>query len=138
MPAGCSIELRLPLTLASAAAANARQISAVPLCTLVRVTSVQVRPAPVTLFTVVFVPVVGASAETKASSSSLAEVVENVAVAMVVALERVVFENNRIRGQRARSHHGGGEIDIATLAPFTVTAWLVGVNVNPVLVGVTV
>jgi hypothetical protein len=25
-----------------------------------------------------------------------------------------------------------------TLAPFTVTAWLVGVNANPVLLGVTV
>jgi hypothetical protein len=25
-----------------------------------------------------------------------------------------------------------------TLAPFTITAWLVGVNVNPALVGVTV
>ena len=36
--------------------ANARQISAVPLCVLVLWTSVQLNPAPVTLVTVVFAP----------------------------------------------------------------------------------
>ena len=40
----------------SGAAANARQISAVPLCTLVRTTSCHVRPPPVRLVTVVLAP----------------------------------------------------------------------------------
>jgi hypothetical protein len=40
----------------SGAVAKARQISAVPLCALVRRTSVQVRLPPAMLFTVVFVP----------------------------------------------------------------------------------
>ena len=44
------------VTLLSGAAANARQISAVPLCTLVRTTRTQVSPAPETLWTVVFDP----------------------------------------------------------------------------------
>jgi hypothetical protein len=43
-------------TLLSAAGAKARQISDVPLCTLVRSTSAHVSPAPLTLVTVVFVP----------------------------------------------------------------------------------
>jgi len=44
------------VTLASVEGANARQISDVPLCTFVRRTSAQVRPAPLTFVTVVFVP----------------------------------------------------------------------------------
>src|SRR5262245_16929700 len=74
-------------TLASGAAANARQISAVPRCTFVRTASCQVRPAPVTPVTVVFVPEpLVLPAETKASNNSLLAVVENVVVATVVAL----------------------------------------------------
>jgi hypothetical protein len=36
--------------------AKARQISDVPLCALVRTTNAHVKPAPLTLFTVVFAP----------------------------------------------------------------------------------
>src|ERR1700730_3978777 len=125
-------------TLVSEVDANARQISALPLCTLVRRTSVQVSPAPVTLFTTVFAPVAGASAEIKASSSSLADVVENVAVATVVAL--VELSLNTIASVASVFPVTGAEVKLtlATLAPLSVTGWLVGVKVNPVLVGVTV
>src|SRR5262249_13625757 len=44
------------VTLVRVAGANARQISVVPDCTLVRRTSVQVSPAPVIPVTVVFAP----------------------------------------------------------------------------------
>jgi hypothetical protein len=69
-------------TALSGVVAKARQISAVPLCTFVLTTSFQVRPAPDTLVTLVL----GAetlSVETKASSNSLADFVENAAVAIV-------------------------------------------------------
>jgi hypothetical protein len=56
------------LTLTSGAAANARQISDVPLCALLRTTSDHVRPAPATLVTVAVVPL-AASVATKASNS---------------------------------------------------------------------
>src|ERR1035438_7512160 len=71
------------VTLVKAEGAKARQISAVPLCVLVRSTNTQVRPAPVMPVTVVFVPEMK-SEETKASSSSLDAVVENAGVARVV------------------------------------------------------
>ena len=70
-------------TLASAAGANARQISDAPRCTLLLITSVHVRPAPVTVCTVVFVPP-RESVATNASSSSLPAVVENAGVTIVV------------------------------------------------------
>jgi hypothetical protein len=44
------------VTLLRGAVANAFQISAVPFCVFVRSTNVQVRPAPVTPVTDVFVP----------------------------------------------------------------------------------
>src|SRR5579862_4758258 len=72
--------------LTSGDGAKARQISAVPSCVLVLCTRSQVNPAPVMLVTVVFAPEVGASAHTKASRSSLLEVVEKDAVATVVLL----------------------------------------------------
>jgi len=63
------------LTLVSVEGAKARQISAVPNWALVRRTSVQVRPVPLTLVTVT--PGEVASLEIKARSSSFAELVEN-------------------------------------------------------------
>jgi hypothetical protein len=44
------------VTLLKGDGANALQISEVPCCTFVRLTSVQVNPPPATLFTLVFVP----------------------------------------------------------------------------------
>jgi hypothetical protein len=44
------------VTLVNGEAAKARQISAVPLCTFVRSTNTQFRPAPLMPVTVVFVP----------------------------------------------------------------------------------
>ena len=64
------------VTLLSVAGENARQISDVPLCALLRTTSDHERPAPATLVTAAVVPL-AASVATKASSSSFAEVVEN-------------------------------------------------------------
>ena len=59
--------------------AKARQISAVPRCTFVRITRTHVSPAPETLFTATFVLEM-LSAEINAKSNSLAEEVENVPV----------------------------------------------------------
>src|SRR5712671_6089903 len=53
--AGCESDA-VRVTPVSGAVANARQISLEPFCTFVRATSTQVRPAPVTLVTVVFTP----------------------------------------------------------------------------------
>jgi len=89
------------VTLVSAAAANARQISAVPIWVLVRFTSCQVRPAPVIPVTVVLVPPL-LSAETNANSSSLAAVVENDGVAIVVALVERSVEVVTVHAQRRR------------------------------------
>lgn len=72
----------LTLTCESTVGANARQISAVPICALARCTNTQVRPAPVTLVTVT--PADVASADTKASNNSLGEVVENAGEVMLV------------------------------------------------------
>lgn len=66
--------------------ANARQISAVPRWAFVRTTRVQVKLPPVMLLTVVLVPLVEASAEMKASSSSFAEAVVNDGDAIVFEL----------------------------------------------------
>jgi len=63
--------------------ANARQISAVPNCPLVRRTSAQVRPAPATPVTVI--PADRPSVAMKASSNSLLEPVLNAGVAIVAA-----------------------------------------------------
>jgi hypothetical protein len=68
--------------------AKARQISVVPLCALVRFTSVQMRPPPAMLLTVVFVPLLQ-SVATKASRSSFARAVLKVGVAMVVLEEEL-------------------------------------------------
>src|SRR5258708_3851824 len=67
----------------SAAEANARQTSDVPLCPLALTTKVQVKPPPATPVTVVFGPD-SQSVEMKANNSSLPEVVENVEVTTVV------------------------------------------------------
>jgi hypothetical protein len=70
---GCETDA-VTVTLLTGAAANARQISAVPRWTFVRTTSCQVRPAPVTLETVVVPELL--SVAMKASRSSLPDVVE--------------------------------------------------------------
>jgi hypothetical protein len=64
--------------------ANARQISAVPNCTLVRWTSTHVRPPPVTLVTVVLGDV-ALSVEINARSSSFPDAVEKTGVLTVLA-----------------------------------------------------
>ena len=71
-------------TLLKGAAANARQISAVPLCTLLLVTRIHVRPAPETLLTVVL-GVDTESVEINASSSTLPETVEKGGLVIVEA-----------------------------------------------------
>src|SRR5216684_4330169 len=78
-------KVAVTVTLVSAAVAKARQISAVPSCVLVRCTRTQVRLPPATPVTVVVVAV-PLPEDTKASSSSLEEEVENAAVARVVAV----------------------------------------------------
>ena len=125
-------------TLDSAVDAKARQISAVPLCTLVRPTSVQVKPAPVTLFTTVFVPVAGASVEMNASNSSLPDVVENVVVATVVAFAELSLKTIASVAKPLTITVAEVKLIPLTLAPLTVVFWLGGVKVNPVLLGVTV
>src|SRR5262245_48132751 len=73
----------MTVTALNGEAANARQISDVPFCVFVRLTSTQVRPAPLTPVTVVFGPLVQ-SVEINANNSSLPAVVENADVATVV------------------------------------------------------
>jgi hypothetical protein len=63
-------------------AANARQISAVPLWTLLRWTTTHVRPAPEMLVTVLL-GALTESVETNASSNSLPDAVENAGVVTV-------------------------------------------------------
>ena len=72
-------------TLVSGVDANARQISEVPRCAFVRITSCQVKPAPVTLVTVL--EPLEYPAETNANTNSLGEAVENALVVTVVCLE---------------------------------------------------
>ena len=74
-------------TFVSGVDANARQISEVPICLLVRSTNAQVSPAPVTLLTVVLVPEPEKSVAINASSNSLPEVVENEGLAMTVLVD---------------------------------------------------
>jgi hypothetical protein len=71
------------LTLERVPGAKARQISAVPSCALVRLTKAQVRPAPVTLVTVM--PLDVPSLEINASSNSLPALVENDGEVMLAA-----------------------------------------------------
>jgi hypothetical protein len=70
-------------TFAKTVGAKARQISEVPSWVLVLTTRTQVRPAPVTLLTVVFVPELGPSVEIKVNNNSLADFVEKVDVVTV-------------------------------------------------------
>jgi hypothetical protein len=69
-------------TLLRGDAAKARQISEVPLWTLLLATSTQVKPAPETLVTVMF-GVETEAVEINASSSSLPETVENAGMVIV-------------------------------------------------------
>jgi len=103
------------------AGAKARQISAVPSCVLVRLTSDQVRLPPVTPVTVM--PAVMASAEMNASSNSFAAAVVKVGDAMVVADELRSVETFWSIANCAV------EVKFAVaLAPFTVTAVVAGVK----------
>ena len=74
------------VTVASARAVveNARQISAVPFCAFVRRTRAHVRPPPLIPVTVVVGVPVALPADTNARINSLATVVENAGLAMVV------------------------------------------------------
>jgi hypothetical protein len=87
------------------------------------------------LLTVVLVPLM-LSAETKASNSSFPDVVEKAAVVIVVAAAVASLET-------FASIEMAVEVAVAKLTPvilaaLTVTDWLAGVKVAPVLVGVTV
>lgn len=78
--------LAVTVTFVNGVSATALQISAVPFCALVRFTSVQLRPAPVTLLTLVLAPPVkGKSAATNASRTSLPVAVEKAEVLTEVA-----------------------------------------------------
>ena len=101
-------------TFETVVAANARQISAVPRCVLVRLTSDQLRLPPLTLLTVTLE--VDPSVETNASSSSFALVVVKVGEVMLlpdVWLVETVWS----------SANGAVEAKFTpvTLAPLTVT-----------------
>jgi hypothetical protein len=74
------------LTLLRVAGAKARQISASPGSLFVRLTRAQVRPAPVTLVTVVLGEL-ASSVAMNARSSSLAAEVEKTGLVMLVAAE---------------------------------------------------
>jgi hypothetical protein len=117
---------------------NARQISAVPNCTFVRLTSVHVRLAPVTVVMVVFVPGKGASVAMKASSTSLLEVVENVAEVIKVALEELSLNASasrvsmlepvpvvtiRVAVFRAHVLEAGAQNGDPRSEPFFLTSW---------------
>src|SRR3984957_16823847 len=130
-------KVALTETFVSGVDANVRQISDVPLCTLVRSTNAQVSPAPVMLLTVVFVPELGASVATKASSSSLLDFVENVGLTMVVLL--VDLSVKTIASVATTPAVDAAEVKLipVRLTLFTVTFWLSGVKVNPGFVGVT-
>ena len=71
------------VTLVRGDVANARQISAVPFCTFVRLTNTQVNPAPVTPDTVAFVFDLE-SVAMNATSNSCPEAVERVAETVVL------------------------------------------------------
>jgi hypothetical protein len=78
--------LAVAVTLLSGAGANARQISAVPLCVLVRRTRTQVKPPPVMLVTLLLGPLVLETSEAiMARSSSLGIAVEKAEVVTEVA-----------------------------------------------------
>ena len=123
-------------TLVRVAGAKARQISAVPLCALVRLTRVQVRPAPVTLVTVMVDAL--PSVATNASSSSFALVVEKAGEARVVDFVlRFVETVLSIAGPVALLDDEV-KFTMDTFRLFKVTFWLVGLKVKPDLLGVTV
>jgi hypothetical protein len=123
------------VTLVKRAAAKARQISEVPLCTLVLLTRTHVKPAPATPVTVVFAPD-KASVPTKASNNSFVEAVEKLGLTTVVAgADRSV---NTFASMEIPVTAVAVKFTPVTFAPLTVTALLIGVNVKPVFDGVTV
>jgi hypothetical protein len=125
------------VTLLNGAAANARHISAVPRCVFVRCTSVHVSPPPVTLVTLLFVPVeVDTSAPTNASSNSLEAVVENAEVTAVVAAE--VRSPNAVASTAMPADTDAVKFTPVAFAELIVTAWFNGAKMNPLLAGVTV
>ena len=104
------------------ATAKARHISDVPLCPLARTTSDHVRPPPETPFTVVFVPP-RKSVAMNASSSSLAEAVEN-AGDTTVALELPLSFETLTSSVIADVCDEPPKLMPDTLAAFKVTDWL--------------
>src|SRR6185436_16623855 len=126
------------VALVRAFAANARQISAVPRCVLVRLTSVHVRLPPVIPVTVV-APGSTLEASTKASSSSLPAVVENVPDAIVctrVDLPAVLVASIVIVPVAADVAVNDTPLTLTLFV--TVTDWLAGEKLTPLLVGVIV
>ena len=84
------------VTALNLAAANARHTSAVPRWVFVRSTKVQVNPVVVIPVTVTFVPLLGASVDTKARSNSFVEA--------VVRARRHDRLSPQLRGQLKLSH----------------------------------
>ncbi len=125
-------KVAVTLTLVRADGVNARQISAVPSCTFVRRTKVQVNPAPVTLRTVT--PLLMPSLAMNANRSSFVEVVEKV---FVVTEELAVFRSPKATVSMLRPIEVV-KLSPATSASVTVTVWLAGMKVIPALLGVTV
>ena len=103
----------------------------------VRLTNVHVRPAPVTLVTVVDAALT-LSVETNASSSSLAAVVENAPdMSDVPSVDRPnVVVASMLSALAAAEAVNATPLTLAPLA--IVTAWLDGVKVKPLFDGVTV
>jgi hypothetical protein len=96
------------VALLKAVVANARQISASPGCALVRFTSAQVSPPPVTLLTVI-PPDAPESAEMNANNSSFGTVVENAAVVTVVLADVLSVE---VIASMANCPGGGGVVTL--------------------------
>ncbi len=120
-------------TLVKAAVAKVRQTSEVPACAFVLSTRTHVNPAPVTL-AMVAVPGEGPSLEMNASNSSLADFVENVDVVTVLLGVPWSFDVFTSMAMAACDV----KLTPERLVPLTPTVRLAGVNVKPVLAGVTV
>jgi hypothetical protein len=127
------LSVAVTVTFVRRAGAKALQISAVPFCVFVLTTRVQVREAPETADTLVFVPN-KKPPETNATNSSFVEPVENAAV---LRLELNEFWSTEILVSIAIAALAV-KFTAVTLAPLTTTLLLAGVKVKFVLAGVTV
>src|SRR5205823_13415053 len=118
--------------LVSGLAEKARQISAVPICTLVRLTSDHGRPAPFTPVTLM--PAELAPVETNANSNVFLLVVENAGEVILLLLLLLSFETTVLIDSCAVEL----KLIAVRFAPATVTDWLAGVKTKPARPGVTV